>query len=36
LLTLPVFVLPNVLNMLVEEFAIAPISTPENDLKTVL
>ncbi|GHT27007.1 hydroxylamine reductase [Planctomycetales bacterium] len=34
--SLPAFISPNVLNVLVEKFAIAPISTPENDLKMVL
>ena len=34
--TLPAFVSPNVLNYLVEHFAIAPISTPEADLKEIL
>ena len=34
--TLPAFVSPNVLNYLVENFQIAPISTPENDLKQML
>ena len=31
--TLPKFVSPNVLNYLVENFAIAPITTPEEDMK---
>lgn len=31
--TLPAFVSPNVLNVLVKEYGIAPISTPEEDLK---
>lgn len=34
--TLPAFVSPNVLNYLVENFNIAPISTPEEDLKAIL
>ncbi|MBU0674970.1 MAG: hydroxylamine reductase [Proteobacteria bacterium] len=34
--TLPAFITPNVLNVLVENFAVKPISTPEEDLKTIL
>ncbi|MDD4766898.1 MAG: hydroxylamine reductase [Desulfotomaculaceae bacterium] len=34
--TLPAFLSPNVLNVLVEKFNITPISTPEADLKAVL
>lgn len=34
--TLPAFISPNVLNYLVENFGIAPITTPENDLKLFL
>ncbi len=34
--TLPAFVSPNVLNVLVEKFNITPISTPEQDLKKIL
>jgi hydroxylamine reductase len=34
--SLPAFVSPNVLNYLVENFSIAPISTPEADLKKLL
>ena len=34
--TLPAFVSPNVLNYLVENFGIAPITTPEEDLKAIL
>ncbi len=34
--TLPAFVSPNVLHYLVENFGIAPISTPEEDLKALL
>jgi len=34
--TLPAFVSPNVLNFLVENFGIAPITTPEEDLKQLL
>ncbi|MDD4689631.1 MAG: hydroxylamine reductase [Eubacteriales bacterium] len=34
--TLPAFVSPNVLSFLVENFNIAPITTPEEDLKAIL
>jgi hydroxylamine reductase len=34
--TLPAFVSPNVLNVLVEKFNIHPISTPEADMKAIL
>lgn len=34
--TLPAFVSPNVLNILVEKFKIKPITTPEEDLKAIL
>jgi len=34
--TLPAFITPNVLNVLVENFAIKPISTPDEDLKAIL
>ena len=34
--TLPAFISPNVLNYLVENFGIAPITTPEEDLKALL
>lgn len=34
--SLPAFVSPNVLNFLVENYNIAPISTPEEDLKKIL
>ena len=34
--TLPAFVSSNVLNFLVEKFNIAPITTPEEDLKAIL
>lgn len=34
--TLPAFLSPNVLNFLVEKFNIAPISTPEDDLKKLM
>ena len=34
--TLPAFVSPNVLNYLVEHFGIAPITTPEEDLRALL
>jgi hydroxylamine reductase len=34
--TLPAFVSPNVLNVLVEKFNIMPVSTPDEDLKAIL
>ncbi len=34
--SLPVFITPNVLNVLVDKFRIAPISTPDEDLKSIL
>ena len=34
--SLPAFVTPNVLNVLVEKFNIAPIRTPDEDLRTIL
>ena len=34
--TLPAFVSPNVLNILVEKFKIKPITTPEKDLADIL
>jgi hydroxylamine reductase len=34
--TLPAFVSPNVLNFLVDNFNISPISTPDEDLKKIL
>ena len=34
--SLPAFVTPNVLNVLVEKFNIMPISTPDEDLKAIL
>lgn len=34
--TLPAFLSPNVLNFLVEKFGIAPVTTPEEDLKKLL
>ena len=34
--TLPAFVSPNVLNFLVEQFQIGPITTPEKDLEEIL
>ncbi|MDT8389952.1 MAG: hydroxylamine reductase [Lentisphaeria bacterium] len=34
--SLPAFVGPNVLNVLVEKFGLKPISTPEEDLKAIL
>jgi hydroxylamine reductase len=34
--SLPAFITPNVLNVLVEKFGIAPIKTPDEDLKAIL
>jgi len=34
--SLPAFITPNVLNVLVEKFNVAPITTPEEDLKEIL
>ena len=34
--TIPAFISPNVLNFLVENYGISPISTPEEDLKKLL
>ena len=34
--SLPAFVTPNILNVLVENFDIKPISTPDEDLKAIL
>ena len=34
--TLPAFISPNILNFLVENYGIAPITTPEEDLKALL
>ena len=34
--SLPAFVSPNILNVLVDKFALTPISTPEADLKKIL
>jgi hydroxylamine reductase len=34
--SLPAFVTPNILNVLVEKFNIMPISTPDEDLKAIL
>ena len=34
--SLPAFITPNVLNFLVENFNIAPVSTAEADLKQIL
>ena len=34
--SLPAFITPNVLDVLVKTFEIAPISTPEEDLKAIL
>ena len=34
--TLPAFISPNILNYLVENYGIAPITTPEEDLEALL
>lgn len=34
--TLPAFLSPNIVNFLMENFGIAPITTPEEDIKTLL
>lgn len=34
--TLPAFISPNVLQVLIDKFGIKPISTPDEDLKTIL
>ena len=34
--TLPAFISPNVLKILVDNYNISPISTPEEDLKKIL
>ena len=34
--TIPAFLSQNVLNLLVDQFALTPISTPEEDLKKIL
>jgi hydroxylamine reductase len=34
--SLPAFISPNVLNVLVENFNIMPIGTPDEDLKVIL
>ena len=34
--TLPAFVSPNVLSFLVEQYNIAPITTPDEDMKAIL
>ena len=34
--TLPAFISPNILNVIVEKFSLTPISTPEADLKKIL
>jgi hydroxylamine reductase len=34
--TLPAFITPNVLDVLVKNFAIKPLTTPDEDLKTIL
>ena len=34
--TLPAFITPNILQVLIDKFNIKPISTPDEDLKTIL
>ena len=34
--SLPAFLSPNILNFLVENYGISPITTPEEDIKTLL
>ena len=34
--SLPAFITPNILNVLVEKFNVMPITTPEQDLKAIL
>ena len=34
--SLPAFLAPNILNYLVEDYGIAPITTPEEDIKTLI
>jgi hydroxylamine reductase len=34
--SLPAFITPNILNVLVEKFNIAPVTTPDEDLKAIL
>jgi hydroxylamine reductase len=34
--SLPAFITPNILKMLVERFNIMPITTPEEDLKAIM
>ncbi|MFC1808396.1 hydroxylamine reductase, partial [Candidatus Omnitrophota bacterium] len=34
--SLPAFITPNVLNVLVDKFDIKPITTPDQDLKDIL
>jgi len=34
--TLPAFITPNILKVLVDKFNIMPITTPDDDLKTIL
>ncbi|MCP4746668.1 MAG: hypothetical protein GY874_11105, partial [Desulfobacteraceae bacterium] len=34
--SLPAFITPNVLDVLVKNFNIMPIATPESDLKAIL
>jgi hydroxylamine reductase len=34
--SLPAFITPNILNVLIEKFSIMPIRTPDEDLKTIL
>ena len=34
--SLPAFLSPNILNFLVENYGIAPVTTPEEDIKTLM
>jgi len=34
--SLPAFITPNILSVLVEKFNVMPITTPEQDLKAIL
>jgi hydroxylamine reductase len=34
--SLPAFITPNILKVLVEKFNVMPITTPEQDLKAIL
>ena len=34
--TLPAFITPNILQVLVDKFGLKPITTPEEDLKNIL